>query len=183
MMKQGSMLSVVVAAALALCVVSANARDRVQADGCHVLENAVFAAVLAASEGARRLAAGEQLSTASLRCSDTAHAVSKSFTRAMRDRNVYLSWRSPDRQPGDMCLSADLSHCSPSRSPYVGMSAGDAAFVADTWNAIRLAVGKTLPQGYATDTAAFAPAALARTLDVELARGLRGRAQQSYYLR
>jgi hypothetical protein len=63
------------------------------------------------------------------------------------------------------------------------MSAGDALFVADTWNAIRLAVGNTLPQGYAADTAVFAPADLARTLDLELARGLRGRAQQNYYLR
>jgi hypothetical protein len=183
MMKKGIILSAGLAAALALSAASANARERVNADGCQVLENAVFAAVLAASDGARRPAAGRQRSTATVRCTDSARAVSTGFTRAMLGRNVYLGWTSPDRQPGDMCLSADLSQCYPNRSPYVAMSAGDALFVADTWNAIRLAVGNTLPQGYAADTAVFAPAGLARTLDLELARGLRGRAQQNYYLR
>ena len=182
-MKKGILLSAGLAAALALSVASANARERVNAEGCRVLENTVFAAVLAASDGAQRTAAGRQRSTATVRCNDSARAASTGFTRAMADRNVYLSWTSPDRQPGDMCLSADLSHCAPNRSPYVSMSAGDALFVADTWNAIRLAVGKSLLKGKAADTAVFAPAGLARTLDLELARGLRGRAQQHYYVR
>jgi hypothetical protein len=181
MMKKG-MVFAALTAALALSASSADAREQVKADGCRALENAVFAAVLAASDGARRPATPTEHSVAALRCADSARAVSKGFTRAMTERNVYFNWRSPDRQPMDMCLSGDLSQCSPSRSPYVGMSAGDAAFVADSWNAIRRAVGKTMPQGYAADTAVFAPSGMALTLDVELARGLRGRAQQSYYV-
>lgn len=182
-MKKG-MMTAAFAAVIGLSAVSADARERVSADGCRVLENAVFAAVLAASDGTRRSAAGKGGRAGMwLACSDSAQAVSTGFTRAMLERNVYVSWRSPEQERGDMCLSADLSQCYPNRNPYVPMGAGDAAFVADSWNAVRRAVGETMPRGYAADMAVFAVSAVARTLDTELARGLRGRAQQAYYLR
>jgi hypothetical protein len=181
MMKKG-MITAALAAVIGLSAVSAEARERVSGDGCRILENAVFTAVLAASDGARR-PAGTERGGATVSCTDSARAVTTGFTRAMLQRNVYLGWKSPQQERGDRCLSADLSQCYPNRNPYVSIGAGDAAFVADSWNAIRRAVGTTMPRGYAADMAVFAPSGMARTLDAELRRGLRGRAQQNYYLR
>lgn len=182
-MKQG-MVSMALAAALMLAAAPADTREARTTDGCQVLEHSVYNAVLAASAGWHRPAIVRTVAAApTVVCAETARAASTGFTKAMSQRNVFLSWKSPDQERGDMCLSADLSQCYPNRSPYVPMGAADAAFVADSWTAVRRAVGKSMPGGPNGDVARFAQPAMTRQLDAELGRSLRGRSQQAYYIR
>ncbi len=182
-MKQG-MVSMAIAAALMLAGATADTREARTTDGCQELESSVYRAVLAASAGWHRPLTGHAAGADwTLVCAESTRAVSAGFTKAMMQRNVFLSWTSPDQERGDMCLSADLSQCYPNRNPYVPMGAGDAAFVADSWHAVQRAIAKSMPGGHDRDLTRFAQSGMTRQLDAELARTLRGRSQQAYYFR
>ncbi len=182
-MKKGMAFSLLAAALMLAAAPAATVelRDRTK-DGCRALENSVYSAVLAASSGWRRPATESGAAPAFV-CAESARAVSSGFTKAMARRNVFLSWKSPEQERGDLCLSADLSQCYPNRNPYVPMAVGDAAFVADSWRAVLRAVGRAMPGGHSGDFARFDEPGLARHLDAALGQSLRGRSQQAYYSR
>ncbi|HEX5789391.1 MAG TPA: hypothetical protein VFY03_14500 [Woeseiaceae bacterium] len=178
-MKHGSL-----AAALAVAVLghAAAADGRVPGDaiGCQALEQAVYAGVLQSSERGTAVRLRQDLAHAGhLECADTARAVTAAFTRAMARGNIYLTWQW-DRNRGDMCLSGDLSQCYPRGNPFVPLPRADAAFVADSWFAVLLAVGKSMPQGYFADVSRFTSVGMAMALGAELERRTGGRLRQAY---
>ena len=89
-------------------------------------------------------------------CGDTARAVSKGFTRAMAERNLYITWPTPEGQRGDVCLSHDLSQCYPNQDPLVPLfSLYDAAYVVQQWKLVQATVAASMPAGTASDVSRF----------------------------
>ena len=151
-------------------------------DDCPVLGELVTQAVLEAGDGLKvRLVPGFPRAGL-LKCRQAALTVTVGFSAAMARRNIYVSWQWPDKERGDLCLSADLSQCYPTRNPFVPYSANDGAFVADSWHGVLQAIGPRMPRGYAGDFVRFESGPLAAGLAAELQRSTGGRSQQTYYM-
>jgi hypothetical protein len=157
-------------------------------DGCAVLgrliENGVHAAATAfaahrvgqehgrmgiSPSGARR-----QL------CGSTAEVTTRAFSQALAVLNMSVRWNGP-MDPGDYCLSGDLSQCYP--GPRAGepmLSPNHLAFVYDAWKGVRNAVASQMPLGTASGVSSFTPASLESALSSNLGETVDGPLYSGY---
>ena len=111
-------------------------------------------------------------------CERTTQAVTSGFSKAMQQMNIYLSWKSPERERGDLCASVDITQCYPDQSPYVPYNYGDAVFIRNVWFSVSKAVERS---GESGDTVSFVQAILSRHLQREMHRNVRQTPQQMYF--
>jgi hypothetical protein len=150
-------------------------------DGCDVLKEKVRTNVYAsATEFARdnlvrRIdtsgqtgAVGSTLS-GSQTCVNTAHATSRAFGEALATLGVAVMWTGSPMNPGDYCLSHDLSQCYPSQHPFnPSLPPIHVAFIYHAWTAVRKAVTSQMPFGTATGVSQFTPESLDAVLSSSL---------------
>lgn len=152
--------------------------------GCSKVTSIVYERVLAYGLDRAPLRAGTVIVDGELHCDRVAEAVSLGFTAAMRRMNVHLSWKSPSRMRGDLCLDVHLSHCFPDQDPRVPYPTGTRSFVADAWAAVQDAVAGAdgrCPAG--GNRLRVDGEGLRRHLDSTLGGQLRHGRQQAYALR
>lgn len=141
--------------------------------GCPILSDIVYRHVAASGNGGRLIALTPAVMPKPVECRDTARAVSKGFTRAMAERNLYLTWPTPERQRGDVCNSFYLSQCYPNQDPHVPFfSLYDAAYVVQQWRAVQATVLASMPAGAASDVSRFDPASVSNSLRRSLGRAV-----------
>jgi len=116
-------------------------------------------------------------------CRDAVKAVSSGFTQAMAALNVFVTWQTPDRQRGDLCLGHYLSQCYPERDGAVPYGPADAAFVRDAWFAVRRAVDRAASQSCGGIVRGVSASRLEGLMVEELRGGERVVMQQGYYVR
>ncbi len=149
------------------------------ADACDVLSDTVFRHVVE-----RGLGSGGRIATVSTRdpgllvCDRATQAVTTGFSKAMQQMNIYLSWKSPEQERGDLCASVDISQCYPDQSPYVPYNYGDAVFIRNVWFSVSKAVEQS---GESDDTVTFVQTILSRHLQREMHRNVRQTPQQMYF--
>lgn len=128
-------------------------------DACAILADTIYRQMAASGRSGRAIASLPRRITGPAVCSDTARAVSRGFTRAMAERNLYITWPTPERQRGDVCLSHDLSQCYPNQDPLVPLfSLYDAAYIVQQWKLVQATVSESMPAGTASDVSRFDPA-------------------------
>lgn len=138
---------------------------------CSVLSDTIYRQVAAGGNGGRRVATLPARMPGPFVCRDTARAVSRGFTRAMAERNFYVTWPTTERRRVDVCLNHDLSRCFPNQDPFVPLfSPHDAAFVVQQWQVVQRTVRAAMPAGTASDVSRFDPAAVAYRLQRGLQR-------------
>ncbi|MGH7130202.1 MAG: hypothetical protein ACREIV_16655, partial [Planctomycetaceae bacterium] len=101
-------------------------------------------------------------------CRNTIEVTTRAFTQALAALNMPVRWNEP-RDPGDYCLSGDLSQCYP--GPYPGrptLPPNRLAFVYDAWQGVRNAVASQMPIGTTGNVAAFTTASLSAALSSHL---------------
>ncbi len=133
---------------------SAETGDR----ACSLLSYTVYQQVAAGGRSGWHVATSPVRIPEPVVCNDTARAVSKGFTRAMAERNLYITWQTPERRRGDVCLSHDLSQCYPNQDPLVPLfSLYDAAFVVQQWKLVQATISASMPAGTESDVSRFDP--------------------------
>lgn len=139
---------------------------------CAILSDTVYRQVLGAGRGGGRAITLPVDAPGPVLCDRTARAVSAGFTRAMAERNLYVTWPTPDARRRFICLSVDLSQCFPNQDPFVPpMSLYDAAFVVQQWRAVQRSVSALMPAGPASDVSRFDPASVGNRLRPDFGRG------------
>jgi hypothetical protein len=113
-------------------------------------------------------------------CRSTVEATTRAFGEALAALNMSVRWNGP-MDPGDYCLSGDLSQC------YPGPRAGEPmppsnqlAFVYDAWKGVRNAVASQMPLGTASGVSAFTPASLDSALSSNLGETVDGPLHSGY---
>ena len=138
---------------------------------CSILSDTIYRQVATGVYGGRRVATWPVRVPGPTVCHDTARAVSQGFTRAMAERNFYITWPTPEQHRGDVCLSHDLSQCYPNQDPFVPLySLYDAAFVVQQWRVVQATVRDAMPAGTASDVSRFDPVAVSDRLQRSLHR-------------
>lgn len=174
---------------LLLASISTFAQPGRSDDGCALLGKLVRNSVhLAATQYGlerprHRLAGGARAGIAAATprqvCSNTTEATTRAFRQALAGLNLQIRWNAP-MNPGDYCLSADLSQC------YPGSESGDRiapnllAFVYDAWNGVRHGVASQMPFGAASGVSQFTAASLDSALSSSLSRSVDGPLYSSY---
>ncbi len=144
--------------------------------GCDRLEAIVYEQVLASRYGAPAAGSVVPMPRPPMveACASTARAVSAGYTKAMSRLAIEVSWVTPERQRGDVCLSHYLSQCYPNANPYLAPYGSETySFVVSSWNAVRDTVYRSMPDGVATDVSRFSAQAFERQLRSQL-RGRHG---------
>jgi hypothetical protein len=78
-------------------------------------------------------------------------------------------WTGSPMNPGDYCLSHDLSQCYPSQHPFnPSLPPIHVAFIYHAWTAVRKAVTSQMPFGTATGVSQFTPESLDAVLSSSL---------------
>jgi len=183
-MRRGS-FAMVLGVVLA-CALSSAAKGAVlaAADDCAAVAAIVYERVLAHGLDSAPALPGAVVAGGELQCDRVAEAVSLGFTAAMLRMNVRLSWKSPSRARGDLCLDVHLAHCYPEQDPREPRAAGAHAYVADAWTAVRHAVaGADARCPAAGDRLRVMAEVLREYLDSSLAADLRPGRRQVYMLR
>lgn len=181
-MLQGILLFAVAAATGISVAPTVRADSATSGASCSMLADIVYERVLAHGLDIRPGRAIAREAAAEIECERAVEAVSEGFTRAMHAMNVYLSWKSPARTRGDLCLDVHLEHCYPDQNPLAPSRGADRAFVLDAWSAVQSAVTVAIPGCHAAGVhARFSPADLRRHLDWSLDTRIRDGRQQAYY--
>lgn len=161
--------------------VAAGARpvDRPYEDaGCDRLEAIVYEQVLASRYGMPATGSIVPMPRPAMveACASTARAVSAGYTKAMSRLAVEVTWITPERQRGDVCLSHYLSQCYPNVNPYLAPHGSETyRFVVSSWTAVRDTVYRSMPDGVATDVSRFS----AQAFEKQLRSRLTGRGDTS----
>ena len=183
-----------IAAVLATAFGAANASTANAADGCDILEELVRKSVHASATEYRpdrpptRLPsfgrAGSVGSTVSgnQACPNTAEVTTRAFSQALGALNMPITWnRRGPMDPGDYCLSGDLSQCYPSQYPlHPSLPPHQLAFVFDAWKGVRSAVAAQMPFGITTGLAQFTPDSLEVALSSSLQSSVDGPLYSNY---
>ncbi|MGH8195048.1 MAG: hypothetical protein ACREQ8_11695 [Woeseiaceae bacterium] len=83
--------------------------------------------------------------------------------------------------PGDYCLSGDLSQCYPGEEPGTPMlPSNQRAFVHDAWKGVRNAVASQMPLGTASGVSTFTSASLDLALSSHLNASVDGPLYSNY---
>jgi len=149
--------------ALLACLISVHAavagQPTIGSDGCSALAAIVYSAVLDSGDRGSRgpdsptLFAG--LGTVAV-CDTATRSVTRAFTAALRQQNIYVSWGYRSGVSGDYCLSHFLSQCYPDGDPRLPpLGAGDAWYVASRWYAISDAMQQVMRVVSGNDSARF----------------------------
>jgi hypothetical protein len=141
--------------------------------GCARLEAIVYEQVLASRYGLPAAGSIVPMPRSPMveACASTTRAVSAGYTKAMSRLAVEVTWLTPERQRGDVCLSHFLSQCYPDVNPYLAPDGSDThRFVVGSWNAVRDTVVRTMPDGVATDVSRFSAHAFEKQLRAKLER-------------
>lgn len=150
---------------------AANAAADTGSKACSILSDIVYRQVLGVDRTGGRTTTLPTRVPGPTVCHQTASAVSAGFSRAMAERNLYITWSTPEDQRRFICLSVDLSQCFPNQDPFVPpMSLYDAAFVVQQWNAVQKSVSAMMPAGTASDVSRFDPALAGTRLQQQLGR-------------
>lgn len=113
-------------------------------------------------------------------CSNTTEVATRAFSQALAGLNMQVKWNGP-MNPGDYCLSGDLSQCYPGGEPGVPMLPPNwLAFVYDAWKGVRNAVASQMPFGTASGVSNFTSASLASALSSNLNASVDGPLYSSY---
>ena len=164
----------IAALALLLVAAAAGAQPALSDDDCELLAKAVREHVWrAATEAKPRPAVAGPLAAAfgaeRRVCRRTAEVTTRAFTQAFRSFGMVIGWEPPD--PGDYCLSGDLSQCYPGLDdPHVPRSR--VAFVYETWHGVSSAVQSLMPAGSTAGVAVFSEASLDEALASQLDRSV-----------
>jgi hypothetical protein len=184
--------SIEAAALLVLAPVAAFARPAAHPDGCAVLASLVKDRVyLAATELSMkrerdlprsRIVKGRAAAAPRHVCDRTAEITTRAFGEALAILNMAIGWEPPN--PGDYCLSGDLSQCYPGLEPGdPRLPASQIAFVYDAWRGVRDAVRSQMPAGSARGVAVFSTASLDAALALRLGQSVEGPLWSSYRAR
>lgn len=176
---------VLVSSALAslLAPVPSFAQPWLSNEDCDVLAKAVRQHVwLAATEAkldqseppVATLAIG---ATDRLVCRRTVETTTRAFRESLGTFNLSIGWEPPN--PGDYCLSGDLSQCYPEVGPFPRIPATRMAFVYEAWHGVRDAVQSLMPHGATGGVAVFS----ASSLDAALSARLRQSVQAPLHAR
>jgi hypothetical protein len=163
-------------------------------DGCDVLKEKVSANVYASAtefsrDNLNRVvdtsgktgAVGSTLSGGQT-CVNTAHATSRGFSEVLADLGMPVMWTGSPMNPGDYCLSHDLSQCYPSQHPLnPSLPPNHVAFIYDAWTGVRKAVTLHMPFGTATGVSQFTPESLDAVLSSSLKAYVDGPLYSSYH--
>jgi hypothetical protein len=157
-------------------------------DGCAVLrqqvQNGVYAAAMQFEVDRAGLSNGRNSLSPSLArkqlCRNTVEATTRAFGEALAALNMRVTWNEP-MNPGDYCLSGDLSQCYPGPRPGEPMLPPNRlAFVYDAWQGVRQAVASQMPLGTTSNIAAFTPASLDAALSANLNATVEGPLYSGY---
>lgn len=150
---------------IVLALVAGAANADVSTLGCSILSDIVYRQVAGAGPNNWLVAAAPGVRVPPIECGDTARAVSKGFTRAMAEKNLYLVWPTLERQRGDVCNSHFLSECYPERDPFVPyFPLYDAETVMRKWRTVQATVTASMPAGAASNVSRFDPVSVGRDL-------------------
>jgi hypothetical protein len=109
------------------------------------------------------------IATGTLVCANTAEAVTRAFTEALGTLNVPVTWGRGPVNPGDYCLSGDLTRCYPFENPLTPiLLPNQLAFVDDVWKGVCNAVASHMPFGPANGIARFTSLSLNSALSFHL---------------
>lgn len=113
-------------------------------------------------------------------CRNTAEVATRAFSHALAGLNMQVTWNEP-MNPGDYCLSGDLSECYPGPDPGVPMlPPNQLAFVYDAWKGVRNAVASQMPLGTASGVSTFTAASLDSALSLHLNASVDGPLHANY---
>jgi hypothetical protein len=183
-----------IAALLATVTVTARPDNAHAGSGCDVLEELVKTSVHAAATeyhgntpAVRLHSFGRTGSVGSITvgnhaCPNTAEVTTRAFSQALAVLNMPVTWngRGP-MDPGDYCLSGDLSQCYPSQYPlHPSLPPHRLAFVFDAWKGVRSAIAAQMPFGTATGFAHFTSDSLEVALTSNLQSSVDGPLYSNY---
>ena len=128
-------------------------------DGCAILASVVYTEVtearlgVSSGPGGNPLYAGRNEITL---CNQTTRSVTRAFTAALRQANLYVTWGFHTGYSGDYCLSHFLSECYPAGDPAMPpFRREDRSFVMRSWWAVQGAVQINMTPGPGSDAARF----------------------------
>ena len=137
-------------------------------DGCAILASVIYTEVtearlgVASGPGGNPLYAGRNEITL---CNQTARSVTRAFTAALRQSNLYVTWGFHTGYSGDYCLSHYLSECYPAGNPAMPpFGKEDRSFVMRSWRAVQSAVQDSMALNPGSGVARFNGGELARNI-------------------
>lgn len=137
-------------------------------DGCAILASVVYTEVMEArlgyppGPGGNPLYAGRDEITL---CNQTTRNVTRAFTAALRQSNLYVTWGFHTGYSGDYCLSHRLSECYPTGDPAMPPFGNeDRSFVMRSWLAIQRAVHDNMALNPGSDVTRFNGGDLGRSI-------------------
>lgn len=112
-------------------------------------------------------------------CSNTTETATRAFRHGLAGLNLQIRWN-PPMDPGDYCLSVDLSQCYPGWEPGDRIAPNLLAFVYDAWKGVRRGVESQMPFGAASGVTRFTAASLDTALSSHLSESVDGPLHSSY---
>ena len=98
-------------------------------------------------------------------CNQAARSVTRAFSAALRQSNLYVTWGFHSGYSGDFCLSHFLSECYPAGNPAMPpFGKEDRAFVMRSWQAVQSAVQDNMALHPGSDVARFNGAELGHSI-------------------
>lgn len=137
-------------------------------DGCAILASVIYTEITEARLGYSSGPAGNPLYAGRNEitlCNQAARSVTRAFTAALRQSNLYITWGFHTGYSGDYCLSHYLSECYPSENPAMPpFGKEDRSFVMRSWQAVQGAVQNNMALDPGSDVARFDGAELGRSI-------------------
>ncbi len=137
-------------------------------DGCAILASVIYTEVTelrrgySSGPGGNPLYAGRNEVTL---CNQATRSVTRAFTAALRQSNLYVTWGFHTGYSGDYCLSHFLSECYPAGNPAMPpLGKEDRSFVMRSWQAVRHAVQNDMAPNPGSDVARFNGAELGHSI-------------------
>jgi hypothetical protein len=144
-------------------------------DGCAILASVIYTEVtearlgVASGPGGNPLYAGRNEITL---CNQTTRSVTRAFSAALRQSNLYVTWGFHTGYSGDYCLSHFLSECYPAGNPAMPpFGKEDRSFVMRSWQGVQHAVQDNMALNPGSDVVRFNGAELGRSIRWFMASG------------
>jgi len=168
----GALLALACAGTLAAPAQAQDVRDA----GCVALGGVVSSSLYAAASGSggnsmlQYRPAPRADGPSPSQCGRTAAVASGAFTKTFGALGIDVHWRGRNEpmDPGDYCLSGDLSQCYPSINDRVAVGSVNSQFVQKSWQGISAAISQAMPYGTASDLSYFFEVDLASSIALSL---------------
>ncbi len=155
----GSLLYIPMMAIAGLSVPAHAQQPLIGIDGCAILASVVYTEVTEARLGYSVGPHGAWLYTGRNEltlCNQTARSTTSSFTAALRQANIYVTWGLHTGYSGDYCLSHFLSQCYPTGDPAMPpLSKADRSFVMRSWQAVYDSISGRMSMHPGSDVSRF----------------------------